>query len=343
MAKKKATTSPATSGRTVHDIPIGQILLDPNQPRTEFDPKKLAELALSIKTEGLQQFPTVTLAHKENGVQYYYVKAGERRYHAHKLLARAFITCVVLGEERYSGALEVDRILAQAAENSSREPHTHAEIIRVFRLVLDDVKEKMRKANEGSDRGAVQIAKKRMASAFGKTEGWATNYYQLLFLDASLVPCLDDEDNRLGFNTAISLARAPVATQFSLKEQAARVEERHGKEAANRFIVRQANAFRTEYAKATGARVRVRSHKDEIELLLGMVRRQNNLAYAMIADEHSSEFANRIERLVGGMDVSEVDEALSQMSFARVTFAQLEATLRKRREVLYADLKYKAA
>ncbi len=343
MAKRKSTSSPTTSGRTVLDIPIEQILLDPNQPRTEFDPAKLAELALSIKTEGLQQFPTVTLAHKENSVQYYYIKAGERRYHAHKLLARAFITCVVLGEERYSGALEVDRILAQAAENSSREPHTHAEIVRVFRLVLEEVKEKMRKANEGSDRGAVQIAKKRMASAFGKTEGWATNYYQLLFLDASLVPYLDDADNRLGFSTAISLARAPVATQVNLKAQAAGIEARQGKEAANRFIVRQANILRMEFAKVTGARVRVRSNKDETELLLGMVRRQNNLACAMIADEHSSEFANRIKRVIGSMDVSEVDEALSQMAFARVTFAQLETTLKERREVLYADLKYKAA
>ncbi len=121
---KRKTHQPVAPqrGARVLDIPMDQLLFDPNQPRTKFDPDALAELAESIRSQGLQQLPAVNFAHSKDDKAYYYIKAGERRYRAHQILKRNVMTCIV-EEDAYDGTHDINRKLAQAAENSSREPH----------------------------------------------------------------------------------------------------------------------------------------------------------------------------------------------------------------------------
>jgi ParB family transcriptional regulator, chromosome partitioning protein len=64
------------------EMKISNIEPNPNQPRTFFDPDKIAELAASIKKEGLLQ--PILVREVEGGK--YQVVAGERRYHACKSL-----------------------------------------------------------------------------------------------------------------------------------------------------------------------------------------------------------------------------------------------------------------
>jgi len=71
-------------------IPIGQIEPDPGQPRKEFEPVALQELALSIQADGLQQFPVVRPCENR-----YRLIAGERRWRASQLAGLTEIPCVV--------------------------------------------------------------------------------------------------------------------------------------------------------------------------------------------------------------------------------------------------------
>lgn len=66
-------------------IALSELQVDPNQPRTVFDPEALTELAASIKEHGVIQPLVVTPLNtaKSQGAQYQIV-AGERRYRAAK-------------------------------------------------------------------------------------------------------------------------------------------------------------------------------------------------------------------------------------------------------------------
>ena len=65
------------SGAEVNELPIKDIIPNPNQPRTNFNEASIEELAASIEKEGLLQ-PIIV---RPDGKKYQIV-AGERRWHA---------------------------------------------------------------------------------------------------------------------------------------------------------------------------------------------------------------------------------------------------------------------
>ena len=66
------------------DVPIGDVVPNPQQPRTVMDPVQLAELAESIKMYGIIQPLLVTEEHGVDGRIVYQLIAGERRLRAAK-------------------------------------------------------------------------------------------------------------------------------------------------------------------------------------------------------------------------------------------------------------------
>ena len=62
----------------VNDVPVDQIVPNPYQPRSEFDPEALEELADSIRTLGIIQPLTL----RQIGPRSYQIISGERRYRA---------------------------------------------------------------------------------------------------------------------------------------------------------------------------------------------------------------------------------------------------------------------
>lgn len=68
-------------------IPLDLITRNPDQPRQIFEPKALAELAASIRQNGLQQPITVRPIEPDGEGHKYQIIMGERRYRAHLLLA----------------------------------------------------------------------------------------------------------------------------------------------------------------------------------------------------------------------------------------------------------------
>ncbi len=327
--KHPATVVPA--GYQVLDIPVDQILLDPHQPRTTFDPVALDELATSIDKQGLQQLPTVNFAYEKDGKRYYYIKAGERRYRAHQILKLSTLKCLV-AEEAYDGTFCVARKLAQAAENSSREPHTHEEIVVVMEAVIkDEVEKRGDKAH-----GAIEIAMGRVAQAFGKSRAWAQNYVALTHLHPELRAMLDSkgDDERLNFGVARALAGVPAARQQELLNQAKGLKAKGGHSLMYQFVVRQASALREE----SGHRLRGRKLSDDKAVLTAAVNSLHRLAMSFVAERRSSEHQHFMVSVLGQMPTIEVDDLLHKLNEAMLTFQSLQTVVKERRTVLYAPL-----
>jgi len=100
------------SGSPYREIPLSEIEPDRNQPRQEFDPEAIAELAASIEQYGVLSPILVRLA--ASGM--YQIIAGERRYRASKILGRETIPAIVDTDENS------DVILSkQLVENLQRQ------------------------------------------------------------------------------------------------------------------------------------------------------------------------------------------------------------------------------
>lgn len=317
-------------GPVVKEILLEHILPDPHQPRKRFNPQALRELADSIDCQGLQQLPVVNRAFMKDGIQYYYLKAGERRYQAHILLKRKSITCVV-EKEKYVAEYDAQRELAQAAENSSREPHTHNEIVGlVERIVAAEIKAR------GQEYGSVAIALQRVARAFGKSEEWVRNYHTLTGLHPALRELLDDRDDekRLNFSIGCALARAPQDQQLVLLALAKSHKVRGGHTAMLQFITREGRSIREE----RGERVRGRASDDRTSLER-MVRTLQRQANVFVADRKSIQQQAHVKGILSRLRTGEVDSLLSELKQALCVFEELRILLDKRREELYAPLK----
>jgi len=80
----------STSGEGVEEIPLGRIRVNPYQPRENFAPDKLEELAESIKVHGIVQ-PVIV---RRSGEQFELV-AGERRWRAAQIAGLAAVPAIV--------------------------------------------------------------------------------------------------------------------------------------------------------------------------------------------------------------------------------------------------------
>ena len=87
---KKEEIKARLEGEEVIELDMGKIDVNPNQPRKNFDPTALSELAVSIKTHGLIQPILVT---PRNGR--YLIVAGERRFRASKLAEKKTIKAII--------------------------------------------------------------------------------------------------------------------------------------------------------------------------------------------------------------------------------------------------------
>lgn len=116
---------PAPHG--VRAVPVGLIDANPGQPRQEFEPGPLQELAASIVAQGLIQPITVT----PRGDRFMIV-AGERRYRAHLLAGLKAIDCHVRADMS-----DRDVMLAAIIENAQRVGVSAMEEAVAFQKCLD--------------------------------------------------------------------------------------------------------------------------------------------------------------------------------------------------------------
>lgn len=133
---------------SIQEIDVKKIEADPNQPRKEFDAELLAQLASSIKAQGLIQ-PIVLRKAETEG--HYYIISGERRFRATLLNGSSTIKAIV--RDKFN-AEEIGYL--QMAENMKRADLTVVEIAE-FVCARTELGEKQADISEklGLDKGQI--------------------------------------------------------------------------------------------------------------------------------------------------------------------------------------------
>ena len=111
----------------IEELPMGQVVPNPDQPRRHFDGGKLAELAASIAADGLLQ--PVVVRPLANGS--YMIVCGERRWRAHRLLGRPSIRAEIRAMD------DGEMAICAIAENLQRADISPLEEARAFQRLLD--------------------------------------------------------------------------------------------------------------------------------------------------------------------------------------------------------------
>lgn len=163
-------------------IAIEEIVPNPYQPRKEFDPDKLNELAQSIKENGLIQ-PIIV---RQSPIIGYELLAGERRLRASKLAGLTEIPAIV------KELTEEDMRLQAIIENLQREDLNPIEEAQSYQALVD--------------RG---MKHDQIAQIMGKSRPYISNSLRLL----NLTPALKEALSNLSLSQGHARLLSPLATR----------------------------------------------------------------------------------------------------------------------------------
>ncbi len=139
-----AEPAAASAADGVRHIDINAIERSRYQPRTEFDPEHLKELAESIKQRGVIQPLLVRPFSQDNGQTRYELIAGERRWRAARAAGLATIP-VLVREAGDQEVLEIALIenLQREDLNPVEEAKAYDQLAREFSLTQEQIAEKV--------------------------------------------------------------------------------------------------------------------------------------------------------------------------------------------------------
>ena len=131
-------------------LPLHKIEPNPDQPRRDFDPEELEELAESIRTHGVIQ--PLTVREMPNG--YYQIIAGERRWRASRLAGLEEIPAVIIeADDKKAMELALIENLQRSDLNPVEEASGYDSLIREYGLTQEEAA-----ARVGKSRPAVANA-----------------------------------------------------------------------------------------------------------------------------------------------------------------------------------------
>ena len=131
-------------------LPIHKIEPNPGQPRQDFDPEELQELAESIAEHGLIQ--PLTVRPLDHG--YYQIIAGERRWRASRQAGLNELPCMVIeADDRKAMELALIENLQRSDLNPVEESLGYQKLIEEFGLTQEDAAKQV-----GKSRSAVTNA-----------------------------------------------------------------------------------------------------------------------------------------------------------------------------------------
>ncbi|WP_311560743.1 ParB/RepB/Spo0J family partition protein [Prevotella bivia] len=179
-----STESVSTQGSsTINEVAIDQIEANPNQPRREFDPIALQELANSIKELGLVQPITLRQIAEEK----FQIIAGERRWRASQIAGLTAIPA-------YIRTIKDENVMELAlVENIQREDLNAIEIALAYEHLLE-------KSGMTQERVSERVGKSRAAIA---------NYLRLLKLPAQVQMSLQKKEIDMGHARALLSIDSP--------------------------------------------------------------------------------------------------------------------------------------
>jgi ParB family chromosome partitioning protein len=159
------------AGAIAH-VSIERIEPNPFQPRTQYDETELAELTLSIQTQGIIQPITV----RKMGYDKYQLISGERRLKAARLAGLTEIPA-------YIRVANDEQMLELALiENIHREDLNPLEIAISFQRLLDEC----------------ELSQEELSQKIGKDRSTVSNYVRLLKLPTEIQIALRDDKITMG-------------------------------------------------------------------------------------------------------------------------------------------------
>lgn len=186
---------PTSDGATLRTLPIEQIAPNPDQPRKQFEPVLLRELADSLKRYGLLQPVVVTPNPSLPG--HYILVAGERRWRAAQLAGLQELPAVIRDTP------ESDRLELAVIENLQRLDLTPIEEAQAYRQLIDV-------------RGYTQD---QLAERLSKDRSTVANALRLLRLPSKVQDLVQDGRLSMGHARAL-LALEHAADMLSLAYEA---------------------------------------------------------------------------------------------------------------------------
>ncbi|MCM3702570.1 nucleoid occlusion protein [Paenibacillus macerans] len=259
-----------SSGDEVKQIPVGEIVGSPYQPRTIFDDEKIDELCQTIKTHGVIQ--PIVVRHRNDK---YEIIAGERRWRAVKKLGLETIPAI-LRDFNDSQAASIALI-----ENLQREGLTSIEEAMAYQNLID----------------LHQLTQESLAQRLGKSQSTIANKIRLLHLPeavktalmerkiterhARALLSLDSEELQLKVLAEI------ISKELNVKQTEARIafykEVSKNKKSASRRIsftkdVRLAlNTIRQSIDMVSGSGLQIKTeekdHDDHYEIVIQIPKR----------------------------------------------------------------------
>jgi ParB family chromosome partitioning protein len=180
----------STSGSsTINEIPISQIEANPNQPRRDFDPEAMEELAASIREIGIIQ--PITL--RQIAANRFQIIAGERRWRASKIAGLTAIPA-------YIRTIADENVMEMAlVENIQRGDLNSIEIALAYQHLLE----------------AGGMTQEKVSERVGKSRAAIANYLRLLKLPAQIQMALQKKEIDMGHARALLAIDSP-STQIKL-------------------------------------------------------------------------------------------------------------------------------
>jgi ParB family chromosome partitioning protein len=180
------------ASRTVNDIPLDWIEVNPFQPRKDFDESALEEMAASIRTHGIIQPITV----RRLSADKFQLIAGERRLRAARLAGLEAVPAYVLLTDD-QGMLEIALI-----ENIQREDLNALDVaISLNRLMTE-----------------CNLTHENLSTRVGKDRSTVTNYMRLLKLPPEIQQSLRSSIISMGHARALA-GVTDIGLQLSLFKQ----------------------------------------------------------------------------------------------------------------------------
>ncbi len=174
---------------SVSELPIGQVMPNPHQPRTSFDEQALGELAQSIRRMGVIQPITV----RREGEDKYLIISGERRYRASQAAGMETIPAYVR-EANDEQLLEMALV-----ENIQREDLNPIEIALSLQRLVEEC----------------NLTQESLAERVGKKRSTVANYIRLLKLPVQIQGALSSDLIGMGHARAL-LSLTDVRKQIAL-------------------------------------------------------------------------------------------------------------------------------
>ena len=150
---------------TIMEISIEEIIPNSFQPRTNFDPEKIAELAASIKEHGVLQ-PVIVRPHNQG----YELVVGERRLRASKQLGLEKIPAVI------KTLTDQDMTEVALIENIQRHDLNPVEEARAYKRLIEEF----------------GLTQEVVAKKLGKSRPFVANFLRLLNLPDNILELLEN-------------------------------------------------------------------------------------------------------------------------------------------------------